>query len=774
MELEAPAEQHQNMPLSYNPRFTGREDILKTLNEMFFAQKPSSQRVALVGLGGIGKTQVALQFANQVKKQQPDIMILWVAVLSDSTVEQAYVDIAHRLNLRKNGNKQSFKELVCQYLSSDAAGTWFMVVDNADDHDLVFGSQERPGVDDFLPFSQNGSILLTTRSRQVAEEFAQSEVVELDQMSNEEAMCFFEKSMIRKDVTRDTRLVAQLLENLMYLPLAIAQAAAYINQTKMPIRNYLALLHGANASRVFSREFKDNTRYKSSHNAIATTWLISFEQIQKLDQTAMDLMEFLSCIEPKAIPQSLLPVPDPEGLEWAVGILCGYSFLVRRNESDIFDVHSLVHLAMERQTEKQGKRNHTLHVVVKHLTAAFSQQSINRDDARLHLPHAFRVMRQCSRPTEELTNLQMVVGKCLYEDRRFSEATDCLERAVAWRRTHLPEESEIRLDAEHELSRAYLDNRQHKETIELLEHILHVRRRISPQEDHFRLFTEILLGRAYLETYRIREAVELLEHVAAVRRAIHPAHNHYRLVAEHVLASTYVSDLQVEKAIPIFEHIVDIDRKMLSRSDLHRLTSEQELARAYLHNHRVKEAIELLEHVVSMEKTILRETDHYRLSALSQLARAYLEDERVDEAIDLLEYVTSIRRTTLADQDSNRIASEYELGRAYFSKGRIRQATEILTQVVAIWRTTMAAENLIRLKAEEMLAKAYLSSRRTEEAIELLKHVVSIKGRLAQHDIPGRLASIELLRTALQQKAGRTESRVADGSDSEQIAPGGN
>jgi tetratricopeptide (TPR) repeat protein len=566
-ELGTSHQEYQNVPLPHNPRFTGRENILSILDEMFFSRHPSSQRVALVGLGGMGKTQVALQFANYVKKRQPHALILWVPVLSDNTVEQAYADMAHRLNLPKYGNKQTFKELVCRYLSSDAAGRWFMVVDNADDHDLVFGSQDQPGVENFLPHSESGSILLTTRSRQVAEEFAQSEVVELDQMSTEEAMCFFEKSMIRKDDAKNTALVAKLLDHLMHLPLAIAQAAAYINQTKMPIQNYLSLLLGADAARVFSREFKDNTRYKSSQNAIATTWLMSFEQIRKQNDTAIEILAFLSCIEPKAIPQSLLSEVDQEELEWAIGILCGYSFLVRRNDSDIFDMHSLVHLAMRRSINKQGQRDQTLYNAVKQLTAVLSKDQSDYSQIRLYLPHALRVVEQCNHQTKELADLQMVVGKALYDDRRFSEAAFSLERTVAWRRDHLPEESEVRLDAEHELSRAYLDDRQHKEAIDILERILHVRRRISPQEHHYRLFSEILLGRTYLEVRRIKDAIELLEHVAAVRRAIHPEDNHYRLVAEHVLASTYVSDSQIKRAISIFEHIVAVDRKTLARSD---------------------------------------------------------------------------------------------------------------------------------------------------------------------------------------------------------------
>ena len=74
---------------------------------------------------------------------------------------------------------------------------------------------------------------------------------------------------------------------------------------------------------------------------MATTWLVSFDQIEKSNHLAVSLLSFLSCIEPKAITQSILPMKDPEEQEWAIGTLCGYSFLVRRGDSDIFDMHIL-------------------------------------------------------------------------------------------------------------------------------------------------------------------------------------------------------------------------------------------------------------------------------------------------------------------------------------------------------------------------------------------------------------------------------------------------
>ncbi len=218
-------------------------------------------------------------------------------------------------------------------------------MDNADDGDILFGSADLlGGISDYLPESDDGITLFTTRSREVAVSVT-SDVIKLPAMDPPEAADYWEKLLIRGNKAGTT----ELLKELSYLPLAITQAAAYLNTIRMPIPEYLRLLRGADreAASLMSREFYDGTRYRGSQNAVATTWLVSFNQIRKSDRAAADLLAFLSCIEPKEIPQSILPRFElEEQIMHAIGTLCGYAFLTRRGDSRVFDMHSLVHLAM--------------------------------------------------------------------------------------------------------------------------------------------------------------------------------------------------------------------------------------------------------------------------------------------------------------------------------------------------------------------------------------------------------------------------------------------
>ncbi|KAI9715643.1 MAG: hypothetical protein M1812_005795 [Candelaria pacifica] len=101
-------------------------------------------------------------------------------------------------------------------------------------------------------------------------------------MDCEEAESFLKNSLTRKELLYDPTVTRELLNELTHLPLAIAQASAYLNAIQIPIQDYLSLLKNTEQDVVglLSREFRDDTRYKNLRNSVAATWLVSFDQIR--------------------------------------------------------------------------------------------------------------------------------------------------------------------------------------------------------------------------------------------------------------------------------------------------------------------------------------------------------------------------------------------------------------------------------------------------------------------------------------------------------------
>lgn len=487
------------IPLPKNRRFTGRDSTLHKLKNTLFIEK-KSQKLAVVGLGGVGKTQVALELAFWVKDSQPEYSVFWVPALSDESFEQAYVEMARLLDIQINKD-EDLKVTIRRYLESETAGNWFLIVDNADDTDILFGPSDQPGgIYEYLPKSDNGRVLFTTRSRDVAVATAGSDVIDLHEMSPEEATRLFEKALGQKQQLQDETILDELLQELTYLPLAVAQAAAYLNRNQMSIKKYLALLQGTEQSMVslMSREFHDDSRYRGSQNAIATTWLVSFDQIRRSDPVAAGLLSFTSYIEQKAIPQSILPCSSSEEeLEHAIGTLCGYAFFVRRGDDDVFDMHRLVHVAIRVWNQKHDLVEESKHKVIQHLVSIFpSSHPENRTLWREYLPHALHALQESNEYQEERFGLYYYVGRCLDSDRRFKEAIAALEKTYHWRKQRLPEEDPPRLVSEHTLAVAYLQDRRIKEAIDIFEHVVAIEKTLDLSEDN-RLISQDLLKQAY-------------------------------------------------------------------------------------------------------------------------------------------------------------------------------------------------------------------------------------------------------------------------------------
>ncbi|EKG12751.1 NB-ARC domain-containing protein, partial [Macrophomina phaseolina MS6] len=343
------------VPFERNPRFTGRKRELAQLEGMLFA-KDYTAKAAVVGLGGVGKTQLTLEFLFQTKDKHSDRSIIWIPATNAESLHQGYLDAAQQLGVPGwEDEKEDVKRLVQRHLGKESTGRWLLVFDNADDIDmwiakarsgLQAGQGSRPLID-YLPKSKQGAILFTTRDRRLAVKLAQQNVMEVPEMGEDAAAQLLEKCLVDSRLVQSRQDTSALLLQLTYLPLAIVQAAAYINENGIEIADYLSLLldQEEEVIHLLSEEFEDDGRYRNVKNPVATTWLISFEQVRQRDPLAAEYLSFMACVEPKDIPQSLLP-PGPtrkKEIE-AIGTLSAYSFITKRPIDMALDLHRLVHL----------------------------------------------------------------------------------------------------------------------------------------------------------------------------------------------------------------------------------------------------------------------------------------------------------------------------------------------------------------------------------------------------------------------------------------------
>jgi len=566
---------------------------------------------------------VALQFAYLAREKYSGISVFWVPAMSSEAFEQACREIAGVLGiLDAEDGEADVKELVRRHLSTKNAGKWLLIVDNADDTGVLECSGGEKGILDHLPTSELGMTVFTTRDWKTAYTLAGNNIVCVGELDPRTASDLF-KASVRPELLYNETVADKLLVELNYLPLAITQAAAYINCNAVSVEEYLDHVEDTemNLIHIISEEMGDHTRYKNAGNAVAKTWLVSFDQIVRQDVDAASLLQYMSCVEWKAIPRSILPAIKPEArMTTAIGTLCSYSFITIRNDRKTYDMHRLVHIAAQVWIQQKGLTAETQKTALEHLSTIFPTDDYdNREVWREFIPHAARMRDRYSNIGGELC---LQVGRCLRVDGRMRDAIDWLEKS-----------RDLRSDL---------------------------------SEDHAgRLLTQHVLAMAYRANGMVNEAVRLLEQVVAIHKRVLAKDHPNRLASQHELASAYRANGQINKGLQLIEQVVAIRERVLVEDHPHRLTSQHELASAYQATGQVKEAVRLLEHVVAVRERVLAEDHPDRLTSQQLLASAYWANRQAKEAIGLLEHVSVIREQVLAEDHPDRLASQHELASAY-------------------------------------------------------------------------------------------------------------
>jgi uncharacterized protein involved in tolerance to divalent cations len=629
------------VPFERNPRFTGRETQLAQLEDKLFA-KDHTARTAVTGLGGVGKTALVLELLFRTKNKHMNCSIIWIPATNSESLHQGYLEAAHQLEIPGwEDGKADVKKLVQEHLSNKYARQWLLVFDNADDLDMWTSTPRIPvghetetaaslGSDrliDCLPRNKQGCIIFTTRDRRVAVKLAQENVIELLELDNEAATELLKKHLARPGLAENQRDVAALLTELTNLPLAIVQAAAYINENGIELADYISLLKEKEEEIIdlLSEEFEDNGRYRNVNNPVATTWLISFERIRQRDSLAAEYLSFMACIETKDIPQSLLPPGPSRKKEMdAVGTLGAYSFVSRRPADLALDLHRLVHLATRNWLRKEGLLVEWTERAIERLEDVFpDNEHKNRAIWRIYLPHVQYVLESdvINKEGEKRLALIWRYGMCLCSDGRWNEAEESFTQILEVEKKVLGEEHPSTLTSMANLASTYSNQGRWKEAEELEVQVKNTSLKILGKEHPSTLTSMANLASTYRDQGRWKEAEELEVQVKNTSLKILGKEHPSTLTSMANLASTYINQGRWREAEELQAQELDICSRILGENHPDTLISMQNLAVIWKTVGRNAEAVKLLQKCVVLRKQVLGDSHPYTLSSSTMLIK---------------------------------------------------------------------------------------------------------------------------------------------------------
>ena len=335
--------------------------MLTELRRRLRTGEPTLVVQALYGLGGVGKTQLAIEYAHRFAADYD--LVWWIDAEQPALIPEQMARLAESLDLAAGSTvAATVDRLLVELRSRDR---WLLIFDNA----------ERPA--DIAAYQPGGAghVLITSRSPGWG---ALGGRLEVDVLARAETV-----ALLRARIpTLDEELADQLAAELGDLPLAAAQAAGYLEQTALPPADYLRRFRHRRADLLARGEVVGYS------GRVDTAWALSLERLRGEDLAAVQLLELAAFLAPEPIPlywfsehAALLDEPlrataaDPDALTDSVGALVGYSLARRqcdltRHHCDGFQVHRLVQAVIRQQLPPDRQQAIALQVVA--LLAAVS------------------------------------------------------------------------------------------------------------------------------------------------------------------------------------------------------------------------------------------------------------------------------------------------------------------------------------------------------------------------------------------------------------------
>ncbi|HEX7735714.1 MAG TPA: FxSxx-COOH system tetratricopeptide repeat protein [Ktedonobacteraceae bacterium] len=355
-----------SVPHPRNLCFTGRADMLQALHSQLLAAQSVAlaRTLALQGLGGIGKTQMALEYAYQYASSYR--AVFWIEAETVEHITSSMLRIAAALQIleRKEADQQRVIAGVQRWLAGHSQ--WLLIWDNLEDLDLL----QR-----FLPSVRQGALLVTTR-RQALGTLARG--IDLEPLRRDEGMLFVLRRarLLKPDATDEQmRLLEesrpdeyaaaeQLVREMGGLPLALDQAGAYLEETGCSLADYLRLYR---QQRVHLLQRRGLSGREHPHS-VATTFLLACERVEQEQAATADLLRVCSLLHAEAIPEEIFHAgaahlgsglmalaADPMQFDQALASLRCLSLIQRHAQTHTLSLHRLVQAVLQEEMSEQER-----------------------------------------------------------------------------------------------------------------------------------------------------------------------------------------------------------------------------------------------------------------------------------------------------------------------------------------------------------------------------------------------------------------------------------
>jgi tetratricopeptide (TPR) repeat protein/transcriptional regulator with XRE-family HTH domain len=719
------------VPYLRNPHFTGRDDLLERLAQQLSCQKQEaattrqavlSQPQAIKGLGGIGKTQIAVEYAFRAQEQGRYTHTFWINAASEEAILTSFQMLAERLpdfTARDEKDQHKLITAILRWLEA-CPQPWLLIFDSADEPALI-----QP----YLPQLGQGSILLTTRAHAISWLAAPLEV---EQMGLVEGTRLLLHRALRLQATdEECNEATNIVIALDGFPLALDQAGAYIEETGCSFSDYFQLYEQHRAT-LLARRGRQATNYPAS---VVTTWEISFQKIAQSQPAAAELLRLCAFLFPDYIPEELLTqgapywppllqeaVTDLLRFNELLEALLAFSLIKRQTQERLLSLHRLVQAVQQDQMNLEEQRQWAERVV-RATTAVFPEEvkATTWQLCQRYLAQAQECTLFIQNYTftfAEAASLLFRTANYLYDHALYEQAESLYLQALAIREQILGFDHTDVAVLLHRLARLYSQKGMYDRAEPLLQRALRIQEQaLGP--DHPDVAASLYsLATCYSRREKGERAESFFQRALSIwEQTLGPTHPNLAGPLD-ALGILYARKKRYERAESFFQRALSIREQILGSDHPDVAASLNNLANFYLEMEKYEQAEPSFQRALSIWERTLGPGHHYLAYPLSGLATLYVQQRKCEQAEPLYLRALSIWEHI---QEQHPDADETLEGLAALreAQGNLREAASFYQRSLAIREQVLGTQHPKTVECRKRLCGILHALGKAEEAAAL-------------------------------------------------------
>jgi tetratricopeptide (TPR) repeat protein len=719
---------------------------------------------------------------------------------TEDRFELGYRTIAEQLNLPgHNFPKSNIYHLVRIWLENDKERKWLFIIDGLDNDD--FFARCLPGTAlplfAFLPRSDCGSIIVTTRRRSVAGRFVgEKSVLEVDAMDGGSAVALLRKKKMMMMMLEsegegedgDEDEMGRLVEALDCVPLAIVQAGSYLSQRGCgyTVQKYLDEYSKSDDERRKLRDYEAGRIHRQefeARNSCVVACEIAFDCIRAVRPSAADLLGLMSFFDRQGIQGYLLRdysqsdrgsganlSADPSDEQKSgssdsdgekrfqddIAMLRTYSLVCMHADERTFEMYRSVQLAVHQWLKshhiyEKWKEKFIIHLNT-HFPSDFANMTPRREDCQSMYPHVKLALYQVPQSEESRLQRAELLYRAAYyagqsdnpNDMEAMASESGRERALLVGENHI---DTLRSDLM--LVKAFEFAGQWDKAMILGDAQVKACMNALGEEDDVTIMSMVNLGHIFYEMGCFEDAQAMHSRALETCKSLRIEDGPRGIGAKCGLALSLGKQGQFEEAESLQVQVVSSLKRVLGEESNETIANMHNLAMIYGWKGKFEDAESVYLQAFDISKKMLGGKHSSTPFIMGLLAAIYTKMNRHSETESLLQECLEFQQKKLGDSHPDTLSSKLQLAKFYHRQERYSDAQRLHADILDVHEITLGEEHPDTLTSMSNLALTYSGQRRYADAELLLSEVFELRKKMLGDEHPDTLASMNSLSIAL-------------------------